>query len=292
VIGGALAALVLAAAAAAAEPPRLEPDAIVIWQEAEPAFGGFSGLEVVDGGQGFVAITDRGHWAIGRFERAQGRLTGVVGAEIGPLRAISGAALAGDEVDAEGIAMDAQGRVYVSFEHFHRVRRYDTIGGPATDVPGHPAISRLQRNSGLEALAIDGKGTLYAIPERSGALERPFPVFRLRGGRWDTALSLPRSGRFLPTGADFGPDGHLYLLERDFRTLGGFRSRVRRFALEAEGFDEGMTLLETGWGELDNMEGISVWRDGEGAIRVTLLSDDNFFPLQRTMFAEFLVVGG
>jgi hypothetical protein len=40
------------------------------------------------------------------------------------------------------------------------------------------------------------------------------------------------------------------------------------------------------------MEGISVWRDGEGAIRVTLLSDDNFFPLQRTMFAEFLVVGG
>ena len=39
------------------------------------------------------------------------------------------------------------------------------------------------------------------------------------------------------------------------------------------------------------MEGISVWRDPHGRIRVTLISDDNFFPLQRTMFAEYLLVG-
>ena len=52
-----------------------------------------------------------------------------------------------------------------------------------------------------------------------------------------------------------------------------------------------MTLLETRLGELDNMEGISVWRDADGRIRVTLISDDNFFPLQQTMFAEYLLDG-
>ena len=50
-----------------------------------------------------------------------------------------------------------------------------------------------------------------------------------------------------------------------------------------------MTLLRTRFGELDNMESISTWRDAEGRIRVTLLSDDNFFPLQRTMFAEYIL---
>jgi hypothetical protein len=53
-----------------------------------------------------------------------------------------------------------------------------------------------------------------------------------------------------------------------------------------------VTLLRTPFGELDNMEGISVWRDADGRIRVTLVSDDNFFPLQQTIFAEFLLADG
>ena len=39
------------------------------------------------------------------------------------------------------------------------------------------------------------------------------------------------------------------------------------------------------------MEGISVWRDDAGRTRVTLISDDNFFPLQQTMIAEYLLDG-
>jgi hypothetical protein len=283
-------ALIAGAAAAPAGAPRLELDARLVWRDSVAGFGSFSGLEVLDGGSRFVAITDKGHWATGTMDRDGDRLTGVRLTGFGRLLGVNGQPLAGEDIDAEGLAIDARGRFWISFEAFHRIRRYDRIDGPATHVDGHPDFPDLQNNSALEALAIDATGTLYAIPERSGVLDRPFPVFRLRDGRWDRDLRLPRTGAFLVSGADFGPDGRLYLLERDFRWLGGFATRVRHFTLGPQGFDDGTTLLETTFGELDNMEAISVWRDSAGRTRVTLLSDDNWFPLQRTLFAEFLLV--
>jgi hypothetical protein len=224
--------------------------------------------------------------------REDGRLTAVRTTGIGPLSAISGAALSGDDVDAEGLARDGEGNLYVSFEVFHRIRRYRDIAGPAEEVPAPRDFAGLQRNSALEALAIDAAGVLYAIPERSGAWERPFPVYRLAGGRWDGDLALRRDGTFLVVGADFGPDGRFYLLERDFRWLGGFASRIRSFRLGPEGFEDERTLLETGFGAIDNMEGISVWRDPSGRTRITLISDDNFFALQRTVVIEYLLDEG
>ncbi len=92
-------------------------------------------------------------------------------------------------------------------------------------------------------------------------------------------------------GADFGPDGRLYVLERDFSWMGGFASRIRRFTLGPDGFDAGETLLETGMGSTDNFEGISVWRDADGGTRITLIADDNFFALQSTAIAEYRLIG-
>jgi hypothetical protein len=289
-----LLALLLAwsALAARAGGPVLLPDARVTWRESTPGFGGYSGLAVSADGGSFLAISDKGTWARGRFERRDGRLHGAHLVAQGPLHGVLGAPLTGVDTDAEGLAVDAAGRAWVSFEGFHRVRRYDDIDGPAEQVPSHPDFPRLQFNSGLEALALDAAGTLYAIPERSGAWERPFPVYRFRDGRWDDGPSLRRDGTFLVVDADFGPDGDLYVLERDFRWLGGFATRVRRFGLGPDGFRDEVTLLGTGFGELDNMEGISVWQDDAGRIRVTLISDDNFFALQQTMFAEYVLAGG
>src|SRR5690606_23872432 len=214
-----LAILALGAMPAAAAPvARLDAD--VTWHENVEGFGGFSGFEILDGGTRFVAISDSGRWATGRRERRGGRRVAAILERSGPLLAIDGTAVSGRDADAEGLAVDSDGRIYVSFEHFHRIRRYDRIDGPAAAVPDHPAFRRLQQNSGFEALAIDAQGVLYAIPERSGALDRPYPVFRLRDGIWDTELSLDRAPPFLVTGADWGPDGRLYLLERDFSLLG------------------------------------------------------------------------
>ena len=39
------------------------------------------------------------------------------------------------------------------------------------------------------------------------------------------------------------------------------------------------------------MEGLSVHRDGSGALVLTLISDDNFSPLQRTLLLQFTLVG-
>jgi hypothetical protein len=269
--------------------PRLVEDSRLTWRAADARFGGFSGLAMRDGGETLVAISDRAAWATARLARSAGRLTGIELTGIGPLHGISGAPLGGEDVDAEGLAVDARGRAWISFEAFHRVRRYDRLDSPAADVPAHRAFPGLQNNSGLEALAIDDEGTLYAIPERSGALERPFPVFRLRDGKWDRRLSLRRDGTFLPVGADFGPDGRLYLLERDFRFPLGFATRIRSFGPGRDRFEDEATLLQTRIGELDNMEGIAVWRDPAGAIRITLISDDNFLALQRTMVVEYLL---
>ncbi len=279
----------LAAATCAAAGPALVLDAQVTWSDADPRFGGFSGIEVSEDGTALVAISDRGAWASAEMIRENGRLTRLRTTGIGALHGIDGNPLAGPDADAEGLARAPDGSLYVSFEGFHRIRRYPDIAGPAEDVPSHPEFRRLQRNSGLEALAIDADGVIYAIPERSGALDRPFPAYRLRNGQWDRDLGLRRDGTFLVTGADFGPDGRFYLLERDFRWLGGFATRVRSFRLGANGFEDEQTLLETGFGALENMEGISVWQDATGQTRVTLIADDNFFVLQRTVVAEYLL---
>ncbi|MEM8570102.1 MAG: esterase-like activity of phytase family protein [Pseudomonadota bacterium] len=283
---------VLAAPSLLAAGPTLELDAQIVWTDRSPRFGGFSGLEIQDQGRALLTISDRASWARAQLERDEDgtlqriRLTG-----IGPLLSIKGTLLDGLDTDAEGLAMDRQGTAYVSFEHFHRVRRYPKIDGPAEYVPSPPEFSDFQPNSGLEALAIDADDVLYAIPERSGAETRPFPVFRLKQGRWDQQMSIPRRGKLLVTDADFGPDGRFYLLERHFQFVGGFAIRIRSFSLGATGFEDEHTLLETRLGDnlLDNMEGISVWQDVLGQIRVTLISDDNFNLLQRTLISEYIL---
>ena len=84
--------------------------------------------------------------------------------------------------------------------------------------------------------------------------------------------------------------GRLYVLERDFRWLGGFATRIRSFALGSDDLTDEVELFRSPFGALDNMEGIDVGTATDGSIRVTLLSDDNFFPLQRTEIVEFRLV--
>jgi hypothetical protein len=43
--------------------------------------------------------------------------------------------------------------------------------------------------------------------------------------------------------------------------------------------------------QIDNMEGLSVHRTADGALVLTLISDDNFSPLQRTILLQFTLAG-
>ncbi len=248
----------------------------------DPRFGGFSGIEVFDQGRRFVALSDRGAMITGTLQRQDDVITAI---DAGPMYQLRGAfdlPLDRANSDSEGLARALDGTLYVSFEWTHGLRHFAGVDKRGGDLITSPAFATLQTNSSLEALAIDTDGALYTIPERSGKVTRPFPVYRLKDGVWDQPFTIPRRGPYLVAGADVGPDGMLYILERDFAGI-GFRNRVRRFALD--GTDETL-VIEPGLRAHDNLEGISVWQDDQG-LRMTLISDNNFSSFQRTEFVEY-----
>ena len=128
------------------------------------------------------------------------------------------------------------------------------------------------------------------MPERSGDLNRPFDIFRYSDGRWDRLYKLSRSDGFLPVGADFGPDGRLYVLERSFHGISGFANRVRSFELGSATLHDEKVLLKTLPGTHDNLEGLAVWTTDAGNLRATMISDNNFNIFQRTEFVEYRLV--
>ncbi|MBD3665559.1 esterase-like activity of phytase family protein [Sulfitobacter sp. TSTF-M16] len=265
--------------------PVLELTANVIWERKEPWFGGFSGIEVDAQGRSMTVISDRGRLVTTRMIRDDGRLEGLQLVTQTPLKYAKGGQLGPRFTDAEGLAVGAEGQAYISFELTHRVAQLDPETGQTRVLGGHADFDALQINSGLEALAIDPDGALFALPERSGEETRPFPLYARRAGQWDIAARIPRRGPFLPVGADFDSAGRFYLLERALTPL-GFRSRIRRFNLAAPALGEA-TLLTTGPGRFDNLEGLSIWEDAQGHRHLTLISDDNFYRIQRTQIVEF-----
>ena len=258
------------------------------WRAENAAFGGFSGFELSSDGSRFTAISDRGFRVDGTLRRRAGVIAGADIGQLRPLLGPEGRRLKGLRNDSEGLAIRDDGRSFVSFEGFHRVWAYLKPDGPAAWLPRHPDFKHLQGNSSLEALAVDKRGWLYTLPERSGKMDRPFPLYRYKNGAWDKRLSIPRRGYFLPVGADFGPDGRFYLLERDFAGF-GFRSRVRSFVITPESVQDEREHLVTRTARHDNLEGMAVWRDQQGRIRLTMISDDNYRFLQRTELVEYAV---
>jgi len=259
------------------------------WQIEAENFGGFSGLELQENGQDFWIINDDGIIGKGHLDRdaVSGQITAVSGYETHLLKTSTGADVEHIYNDAEGLAVSDDGTIYVSFEGYHRLAMYPDMTSNAVKIPRPREFNQLQNNSSLETLAIDRNGTLYTLPERSGQLSRPFPVFRYRDGKWDQPFGIPRRPPYLPSGGDFGPDGKFYLLERHLNGIFGFQSRVRRFDLDESGVSKEETLLETKTGTHDNLEGIAVWRDAAGDIRITMVSDDNYRSFQRTEFVEY-----
>ena len=251
--------------------------------------GGYSALWLAPDGPGFVTLSDRGAWIRGTLARdTDGVVAGITVTARGTLAPEAGRRPR-DKYgrDAESIAV-VGGAVYVAYEGRSRIMRFDDLDGVPVPLPVPSAFRTFDGNAGIEALAADAdaEGRLYAIPEASGDLRRPFPVFRFADGAWTVPFTLPRRGGFLVSGADVGPDGRLYVLEREFALI-GFRTRIRSLTLE--GRDE-RTEFESALGQHDNLEGIDVWRDATGRLRVTMISDDNQRPrFQRTEFVDYLL---
>lgn len=232
---------------------------------------GASAIEVDEGGQSAIILSDRGSIFQVTFER-----------EDGALKAVHPRLLTRkfENLDLEGLAIGPEG-AFASFEGPSLVRRIST----GQKLPLHPDFGRFEHNKGLEALAIDPEGRLVAMSEKPPKGRARAPIYRFDRNAWSVIGSLPDPMDYLPVAVDFGPDGQFYLLERTLSPL-GFRSRLSRVDLTAKSLSREV-LLVTGRGQHDNLEGLSVWRSKSGATCVTMVSDDNFSILQRSEVVEY-----
>lgn len=259
-------------------------------REDAPDFGGFSALELDASGREFVALSDRGTlWRGTLIRDANEQITDIRFAGMTRLHGPRGRPLRGEAADSEGLAVGDDGTVLVSFERDVRIGAFVRDMAAELTLPRGPAFSTLTKNKELEALALAPDGALYTLPEDLPKAGTSLPVWRLRNGQWTEPFSISRAGGWKPVGADFGPDGRFYLLERDLRGLLGFAARVRVFEISGETIAGGQVVLQTPPGRHGNLEGLAVWRDRSGAIRLTMVADDNFSAFMRSEIVEYSI---
>ena len=89
--------------------------------------------------------------------------------------------------------------------------------------------------------------------------------------------------------------GDLLLLERRYSPARGIAMRIRRIPLadiKADAVADGRSMIQADLGyQIDNMEGLGVHRNAQGETILTLISDDNFSPIQRNLLLQFALVG-
>lgn len=270
----------------------------LVLESADPAFGGWSDLQVAEQGRLLTAIGDQGAWMTVRLawdERE--RFAGATLAAMGPLLDEGGAPLADKALsDAESLAPAEDGGWLVGFERAHRLWHYapDFAAG-AEPLVAPPALAGLppeRANSGLEALAHLPDGTLLAFLEGEPE-DAATPVYRLLPGAaaWEI-LSYPLADGFQVTGAAPLANGALLVLERFYSPVTGPKARLRFLSpgdLAGPALGAGHLLGELALPlAVDNFEGVAAFEAPDGALTVLLLSDDNFNkPAQGTLLLAF-----
>ena len=137
------------------------------------------------------------------------------------------------------------------------------------------------------------EGSLIVVSERgldaSGNL-----VGFLIGGPRPGQFAIRRTDEFDISDAALLPSGELLILERKFSLLNGVGIRIRKIPLRAiapGAVVDGPSIFDADLGhEIDNMEGLDVHRNEDGDIVLTMVSDDNFSLLQRTLLLQFTLV--
>ena len=136
-------------------------------------------------------------------------------------------------------------------------------------------------------------GTLIMVSENGLDARGNIQGF-LIGGVAAGSFSLKRTDDFDVSDCAATPDGNLLVLERRFSWTRGLAVRIRSVplaAIKSGALVDGRELMFADMGsQIDNMEGLSVHRDSSGALVLTLISDDNFSVLQRTLLLQFTLV--
>lgn len=287
-----VAALAAGLAAGSGRAAELVPRGVHVWRESGDGFGGFSGLAMAPDGASFHAVSDEGtlyHALVTRD--ANDRITGIESDWHGRLLDNHGKPVAGFTADAEALAPAKDGGLYVAYESYSRITKIHPPDLHPTPLHDYRRFHDLWSNESFEGIAERPEGGLIVLIEKANDRAGGYPTFlgdgRGAGMKWRPGPAIPDGGGgFGASDAAFGPDGRFYLLERRL-ALGGFATRIRRFGYSDGRLGASETLLETAPGTLDNMEGMSLWTDASGRAVISLISDDNFLFLQRTIVAEY-----
>jgi hypothetical protein len=265
-------------------------------------FGGLSGLRLDAKGERFTAISDHGDWFTGRIVYNGSEMAGLADVEAAPMLGADGKPLAARGwYDTESLAFDG-GTAYVGIERVNQIVKFDFgrdgVRARGEAIPAPPGIRKLPNNKGLETLVVVPKGqplagTLIAISERGLDVDGNIIGF-LIGGKTPGTFAVRRSKDFDISDAVLLPSGDLLLLERKFSWLSGIGIRIRRIAQNTVMPDatiDGPAIFDADLGyEVDNMEGLDAHVAADGATVLTMISDDNFSMLQRTMLLQFTLV--
>ncbi|EIM25164.1 esterase-like activity of phytase family protein [Microvirga lotononidis] len=259
------------------------------------AFGGFSGLWRSPDGQDLIALADNAQVLKARVETSDGRLSGLSNPVLSPLILSNGVPLRRSRYyDTESLAL-AGNAAYVGVERNHAVIKFERTDTGSivrgVPIPVPQAVKDLPSNGGLEALGVAPRrsplnGALVGIAEGGSG-------FILTGPR-QGAFEIALSGGYAVTDLAFLPEGDAVILERRFSLFGFFGCRLRRIeaaALKAGARVDGNVLYESEAShQVDNMEGLAIHREGRDTV-LSLISDDNFSSLQKTVLLEFSLLG-
>jgi hypothetical protein len=256
-----------------------------------PRFGSISALHVE--GDAATALSDAG--TLIRFLIPANGGTAV--ARLDALPAGPGPPLPKSNRDSESLWIEGPW-LWAAFENRNMVWRYRRTDLAAVAAATPAPMRRWRRNAGAEAMVrladgrflVLGEGRDDDRPESEAALFDGDPADPSTPA---AALLYRRVPGYRVTDAALLPDGRLLLLNRRFGWFDGL-SAVLTIA-DGRGLAAGAIIESREIARLaapltvDNMEGLSVTREG-GRTIVWIASDDNFFPLQRTLLLKFALV--
>jgi hypothetical protein len=262
------------------------------------SFGGISALRVRSDGEHFLALSDRASWFLGRIVYENNRPAGIADASTAPV--LDGDGKPAPRWDTESIADDGN-TLYVGLERINSIFGFDfdwksfPVNARPVTVP--PELKDLPFNQGLEGMVFVPKkyrlaGTLIGFSEK-GLTEAGNLKSFLIGGPTPGMFAVKRTDGYDISDAAILPNGDILILERQYSLQRGVTMRIRRIRLEdikPGALADGPTVVETdAHAQIDNMEAVSVHRSRSGETVLTLMSDDNFSPIQRTLLLQFVL---
>ena len=262
------------------------------------SFGGISALRVRSDGEHFLALSDRASWFLGRIVYENNRPVGIADASAAPV--LDGDGKPAPQWDTESIADDGN-TLYVGLERINSIFSFDfdwkSFPANARPVSVPPELKDLPFNQGLEGMVFVPKkyklaGTLIGFSEKGLTEAGNLKAF-LIGGPAPGMFAVKRTDGYDISDAAILPNGDILILERQYSLQRGVTMRIRRIRLEdikPGALVDGPTVIETDVRfQIDNMEAMSVHRSRSGETLLTIMSDDNFSPIQRTLLLQFVL---